>query len=127
MTLTVRNEASGKKYKIVCDNGGGDARFFATLPSGTYRLVRWEKSGDSFNLSGSFDAGGGHAVYIGTMTWSRPRTVAGFFWGLLFGTTPGRLTVEDEYKESAPGFQERYPHLGQRIIKSIVHANGGGR
>jgi hypothetical protein len=128
MALTVKNEATGNKYKIVCDKGGSDAEFFAVLPAGTYRLIRWEKGGVSLGLSGLFEASGGHAVYIGTLMWSRaPSNATGFFLDLLFGCCRWQWTVEDEYGANVPVFQERYPHLGQQIMKSIVQSKGGER
>jgi hypothetical protein len=125
MALTVKNEGSGEKYKIVCDKGGGDASFFARIPAGTYRLVQWQKNGHSLRLSGVFEAVGGGAVYVGTMTWSLSRTVTSFFMGMLFGSNSiGQLNVEDDSETSVREFQERYPQLVQQITKSIVHPAG---
>ncbi|HZR47552.1 MAG TPA: hypothetical protein VFA47_12645, partial [Candidatus Manganitrophaceae bacterium] len=43
MTLTVVDEASERREKIVCEPGGSDALFFARLPPGRYRVTKWSK------------------------------------------------------------------------------------
>lgn len=115
MTLILTNESSRKRYEIVCEKGGGDARFFALLPPGEYLITRWAKGKETIGLRGAFKADRGEAVYLGTIRWRRT-----FPAGSPSGEIRGTLGVEDRYDEEARLFRERYPRMDGPIVKSIL-------
>ena len=126
MPLTVKNESSGKSYAIVCDEGGSDSRFFVVLPVGRYRISQLVKGrnewGGWLNPLGHFEVGAGQVVYIGALKWVQSKLSTTIIAGVLTGGHffPGSLFVEDTYEEDAYSFRERYPHIDQQIVKSII-------
>jgi hypothetical protein len=118
--LTVVHQASGKKYKIVCDEGGREARFFVTLPPGSYRLDQWVWSSYSLDLNGSFTVGAGQVVYVGTLKWIRNEMSLELLGLATLGAVPGRLVVEDRFREDIGFFRGQYPRIRQDVVKSII-------
>ncbi len=118
MTLTFWNASTGKRYAVVCERGGSDARFFVALPPGQYRVTKWSDGRSSFNLRGSFEVERGAGVYIGTIKWVRSVST-----GVLSGATQGTLAIEDRYAEEARLFKERYPRIQEPIVRSIINTD----
>lgn len=119
MTLTVVDEASERREKIVCEPGGSDALFFARLPPGRYRVTKWSKGEAEFKLPASFEVPPEGAVYIGTIQWVRivsPLRPKPSFSGM----QRGRLAIADLYDEEAALFKERHPEVKGPVVKSIL-------
>jgi len=111
MTLSVIHEPSGAEHSIVCEDKGLDSRFFALLPPGKYRLVKWMKGKYFRNMYGSFEVGRGKISDIGTLKWFRGA----------FDRMHGSLFIDDRQEEEARHFKARFPKIAQGLDKSIVH------
>ena len=110
MTLSVIHEQSGEEHYIVCQDNGRDSRFFAFLPPGKYRLVKWMKGKYFRNMYGSFDVGRGKISYIGTLKWFRGA----------FDRMHGSLFIDDHHEEEARHFKAAFPNIAQGLDQSIV-------
>lgn len=119
MVLTVLHEASGKRYEIVCEPNGSNARFFARLPAGSYRIIQWSKGESDFRLPAAFEVAKGEAAYIGSIQWRRivsplrPPPAKS-------GTQRGTLLIGDEFETEALHFKERHPEMKEPVVKSII-------
>lgn len=119
MILTVVNEASEKRDEIVCEPKGSDARFFARLPPGRYRVTKWVKDRAEFRLPVFFEVPEAGAVYLGTIEWVRivsPLRPKPAFSGM----QRGRLVIADAFDEEAALFKERHPEVKGPIVKSVM-------
>lgn len=110
MTLSVIHESSGETNHFTCQDDGIDSRFFATLPPGDYRWVKWMKGRYFRNMYGTFEVGTGKVIYVGTLKWFRDP----------FARLQGNLFIDDYLEEEARYLKERYPHIEQTPEKSIV-------
>lgn len=119
MVLTVVNESSEKRDEIVCEPNGSDARFFARLPPGRYRVTKWVKGEAEFKLPVFFEVPEAGAVYLGTIEWVRivstMRPKPGFS-----GMQRGRLVIADGFDEESALFKERHPEVKGPIVKSVM-------
>jgi len=119
MVLTVVNEASEKRDEIVCEPKGSDARFFARLHPGRYRVAKWVKGKAEFRLPVSFEVPEEGAVYLGTIKWVRivsplrPKPGSS-------GMQRGRLVIADLFDEEAALFKERHPEIKGPMVESIM-------
>lgn len=119
--LTVKNEASGKDYVIVCDAGGSDSNFYVALPPGLYSVKKFKKAQLESAPSGRFVVGEGQVVYIGTLKFVRRQGAGSFALGVLMGgAILGDWRVEDEYEEMVRSFREKYPQMNQEVVKSLI-------
>jgi hypothetical protein len=121
--LTVKNEATGEDYIIVCDKNGPDSNFYVALPPGQYRFSKWERGNLTGPLEGRFGVGNGQVVYIGTLKWARRQDAGSFIAGAFQGpggSLIGDWLVEDEYEDAVKSFRGQYPRINQGVVKSLI-------
>lgn len=118
MALKVVNEASGESYQIVCEPNGSNARFFAKLPPGTYRIRKWSKGEAEFNLPATFELHEGEAAYLGTIQWVR--IVSPLRPSVKTGLIRGRLMIGDLFEEEKAFLKEHRPEMKAPVVKAIM-------
>lgn len=118
MVLKVVNEASGESFEIVCEPNGSDARFFARLPPGTYRIRKWSKGEAEFNLPAIFEVQEGEAAYLGTIQWVR--IVSPLRPSAKTGLIRGRLMIGDLFEEEKTFLKEHRSEMKAPAVKAIM-------
>jgi hypothetical protein len=138
MELTVKNEATGKDYVLVCDKTGLDSEFYGVLAPGPYRSVSIRSGNAIGPLPGRFELGPGQIQYLGTLRFrgvsilslSRQYGSAHFFDKLMdkltdtMGATTGteRWYAVDELEQAQKSLREKFPHISRPVIKSAMIA-----
>ena len=122
INVIVENHTTGKSYEIVCDQGGSDSNFFVAILPGQYSVSKLRKGNLESSPPGRFEVGKGQVMYIGTLKFVGRGLSAGIWASVLAGRTtlPGDWLVEDEYLVEVKSFREKYPHISQEVIKSLI-------
>jgi len=138
MTLTVRNDATGKDYVLVCDKTGLDSAFYVSLPPGPYRYISVRTGDLSGPLPGRFDLGAAQVQYLGTLRFrgvsllslSRQWESSHFFDKFMdrlidatgMTTSSEKWYIIDESEQAQKSFREKYPRISQPVVKSAMIA-----
>ena len=120
--ISAKNTTTDKDFEIVCDQGGSDSNFYVALPPGEYRITKVRKAQLESTPPGRFTVGKGQIIYIGSIKFVGRGLGAGIVASLMAGRTsfPGDWLVGDEYLDVVRSFREKYPGLGNEVVKSLM-------
>jgi len=120
MVLVVKNDVTGKPHRVQCDTSGFIANFYVALPVGTYTVEAWQIGGAGGKPPGAFRAEKGQVVYVGTVRYTIEESWGKRFLAALGGVIPGQYSVHDESEKALKDFRERFPHIKQEFVKSLL-------